>query len=554
MVIEKLIVRKILPSNSWTFMYAFTYSSDYFIYGHEELIRYFAKCETNDEISQFEDTVHKLKSLKYFNAKSEKCVSKLSKIEFGSNVNDIIEIGTCLVFKDLGQNFKAKVFVDNEKKEVVFELYNAGEFSGCLPYFTELPDAKEEERLKIKFEKFEKFKEESNQAKLVDIIFEQPKFFKRFISYGYKFTISDLHKYSDLIDWDEISENNEIDWDINLIETFIGNWNWENLCSNKKINWTTEKIEKFKSYISWEGISKNHFLNWNEILDRYQDNLDWDELSSNTSFPWTKENIIKFQSNIEWSSLCSNPNVEFDIEILNKFENKIDWNLIATNTGKWWTKKIIDKFKKSIRWRNLCVYGTFWTSELIDYFQNVIRINDGFKDLSENSHIPWTEELLDKYSSLLCWLSIAENAKLSWSSELMEKFKDKLRWNSLGENPSFPWTIELVEKHLTSLKRSNGTCSLWSNVGLPQQEQFWIEHKDLLFPIFKGSGLNHVIDASNNDGMPVSINLLYELRKNLDWNRHFSFMLKRTGRYNVFIPNISKSIFDLVLDTEHFEK
>ncbi len=603
MIGERLKIRKILPSNSHTFMYAFANKFDFFIYAHEEKIAYWGRHKIIDEMSAFEEIILKLTSLKYFNEKSEQCSKKLINITLNSNQIDIIEVGTCLIFKDLGKNYKAKVFVDYHNKDIIFELFDADEFDGILPYYTELPDNKEVDRVKIKTEKFKNLKKETNSSKIIDLIFEQPIYFKRLISYGYKFTMSDIYKYISLIDWKEISQNTEIDWNTNIIDafidewdweelcsnekiiwtidiiknyislidwkeisqnteidwntniidTFIDEWDWEELCSNEKIIWTINMIEKYKSKVSWKGLSKNHFLDWDEILDPYKIHFDWIELAENESFPWTKRNILELQTNIAWSSLCSNPNVAFDKEILIEFKDKIDWNCISKNTGKWWTKEIIHEFKDSLRWRDLCVFGTFWSYELIKSFQDYLIANNHFKDLSQNLSVPWTEKMLDEYSNFIDWSELAEKAKLSWSIELINRYNDKWTWRSLGENRYIPWTVELIEKNLSSFNRFNGTCSLWSNGGLPQEEQFWIKHKDLLFPKNKGTGWNRIIDASTNYCLPVSISLLYELRNNIDWNHYFIDTLKRTGKYKVIVSDVSEQILDLVKDTNHFQ-
>lgn len=540
-------ISRIIPANSWYYMYAYTNDGNYFIYSHRDRVSFFGTHESED-ISNFQDTVAKLSTFKYFNEKSENCIGNIAKVEFDKKIERTIKFGTCLVSDNLKINYKADVFVDNLNHEVFFELYSAEEFSNLLSSEIELPDNSEKIRLENKSKVFKKAKNRFN-PKLIDLLYEQPRFFQNIISFGFPFKHEELLKYSNILNWKEVSKNSKIHWTADTIQKFKDNIDRKEF--SKNIRFSRELIDLQLDEIDWGSFSENTKVDWDLIFPYYDDRLNWKNLSGNNSFPWTVENIFKYQSKVDWYSLCKNEAAEFDINILRHFQDKIDWNIIATNTGKWWTKQIIDEFKDRLRWRNLLVFGTFWTSELIEYFEDYIRKDYGFIELSHNSEVEWTEDLLYKYKDILGWGWLAENPGLPWSFELIEKYKEKWNWSHLG---TVIWDIGFADKHIKDFTRINGTSSLWTNKILIKNKEFCLRHKDILFPKRKGSGMMRVIDTSANEVLPVSIDFFFELKENLDWDGNLLKMLKDTGKYKKILADISLDVLDLVFETQHFTK
>jgi hypothetical protein len=546
-MLKEIKISRIVPARSWYYMYAYTDGGNYFIYSHRDRVSFFATNEAED-ISNFQDTVTKLTTFKYFNEKSENCVRNLAKVEFDKKIENTIKFGTCLVTDDIQTNYKADVYVDNYNHAVILKLYSADEFSKELTSDIELPDQKEKDRVKNKKEIFQNAKDNFN-PELINLIYEQPEFFQKIISFGFAFKIDELDKYSNILDWTEVSKNLNIHWTSDSIRQFKEMINWQEF--SKHIKFNRELIDSHLGEIDWEDFSHNKTTDWHLILPFYENKLNWKNLSGNSSFPWTKENILRYQSKIDWYSLCRNEAAEFDIDLLRQFHDKIDWNIIATNTGDWWTKEIIDEFKDRLRWRNLLVYGVFWTADLIEYFESYIKKDYGFSELSHNPEVAWTEELLDKYREELGWGWLAENPGLPWSMELIEKYKDEWNWSHLG---TVIWDVEFADKHVDEFTTMNGSSSLWTNKIVIKNEDFCIKHKDILFPKNKGGGLMRIMDASGNTSLPVSVSFFYKLKDNLDWNVNLLKMVKETGKYENLISEISFDILDLLLETEHFTK
>jgi len=539
-----LIINKIVPARIFYYMYVYTDSGNYFVYAHRDKVNFFATHNAED-LSCFQDSVIKLTSFKYFNENSEQCAEKLKEIDFDNANNKKTRFGTCLI-NDKDINYKAEVWVDTGKDVIIFIIQDAGEYKDILTSDIKLPDINEENRLIEKDKKIEEAKNDHNY-KVIELIKEQPKFFKRLISYGFPFKTNQLMEYSNHVNWKELSKNVNISWNIESIKEYKENIDWKKF--SKYHVWKMDEIEEFKNDIVWKSFSLNTKVDWIKIIEDYENNISWKHLSKNTSFPWTKTNIIKFQDKIDWFLLTGNQNVKFEFDILKEFEHKIDWDNIATNQGNWWTKEIIDEFKDKIRWRNLLVYGTFWNEELIDYFKDYIKLDYGFCNLSENPNVEWNMSILEKYFDELGWGLLGENPGLPWNFELIEKYKDHWNWSYLG---SIIWDIDYANEHINDFTRTNGTSALWTNKILIKDKDFCIKNKEILFPSGKGNGLMRGIDASANDELPVSIPFFYNLKDNLDWQSNLLPMLKRTGKYKNLIQDINVQILELFKETEHF--
>lgn len=103
------------------------------------------------------------------------------------------------------------------------------------------------------------------------------------LSEDYPFTAEMLEKYSDKLDWEEISHN-------------------------RKIHWTVPMLEKFKKKINWKQLSENaddDLLN-PSTLEAFKDLWDWDELSENSNLPITDELLEQYADRWNWSKLIDN--------------------------------------------------------------------------------------------------------------------------------------------------------------------------------------------------------------------------------------------------------
>lgn len=67
------------------------------------------------------------------------------------------------------------------------------------------------------------------------------------------------------INWNFLSSNTSIPFNLELIEKFQDKWNWRLLSQNESINWNNELIDKFHDKWRWDGywgFSNNNSLPW----------------------------------------------------------------------------------------------------------------------------------------------------------------------------------------------------------------------------------------------------------------------------------------------------
>ena len=62
-------------------------------------------------------------------------------------------------------------------------------------------------------------------------------------------------------------------------------------------------------------------------------------------------------------------------------------------------------------------------------------------------HYPLSDLLLERYSEILDWKELSQNTNLLWSVQLINNYKTKWDWEKLSSNSSLPWStlLELVK-------------------------------------------------------------------------------------------------------------
>ena len=56
----------------------------------------------------------------------------------------------------------------------------------------------------------------------------------------------------------------------------------------------------------------------------------------------------------------------------------------------------------------------------------------GLWSLSDNSGLPWSEALIERYEDRWGWVELSENSGLPWSVSMLEKFEHKIVWRYLN--------------------------------------------------------------------------------------------------------------------------
>jgi hypothetical protein len=331
-----------------------------------------------------------------------------------------------------------------------------------------------------------------------------------------------LEEYKQLINWRNLSLLKNVDWSVILIKKFHNEFdcNWEELSSNENLPFNNELIDSFYKNWKWDSLSSNpNFINKIDLLVIYANKLNWEIISKSISGELSDEDILKIEKYLDWDGLALYGKINWKISQLIKFENKLSKYFIPYNPNlPWreileidyckfhyhsgqkilWTKDFIRSFfiqEEKYRYTemaNLISIKEFewdegFVDEMVKEFENHYRWEDNFWEaFSSNPSIPWTVELINKYESKLIWYSeynswypynnrgLSGNPNLPWSEKFIEIYIDKWDWTGLSLNKGIPWSLELIEKYYDKWNWDE----LKLNTTLPWSKDFLIKYKE----------------------------------------------------------------------------
>lgn len=168
---------------------------------------------------------------------------------------------------------------------------------------------------------------------------------------------------------------------------------------------SNEFMQKIMNEEAWKKLSND--FNWSEtLLEKYQDKVDWYEISRNRNILWTIPMIQKFKNRINWDTFS-------------EYFDKIEGEMVTEN--------IIETFKDKWNWH----------------------------ELSQNSNVNLSFELLDKFADLWDW------------EEVIDRYGDQL---FEGKGIEF---YERYKDHIPASKVQNSR--LWYEIVSQQMHQLIAE-------------------------------------------------------------------------------
>ena len=105
--------------------------------------------------------------------------------------------------------------------------------------------------------------------------------------------------------WENISRNYPLTE--NMLMRHSSDLNWEEVSRNSSIHWDVGMLERFRSRIHWEVFSRNadDDILSEEVIEKFKDSWDWSELSGNSSLPLSYELIDKYIDRWDWNQLTN---------------------------------------------------------------------------------------------------------------------------------------------------------------------------------------------------------------------------------------------------------
>jgi hypothetical protein len=138
--------------------------------------------------------------------------------------------------------------------------------------------------------------------------------------YNVDWSIKLICRFEDKLNWEHLSCNENLPWNVELINTFLLKWNIEKFLMT--FLWNKEIIDKLPSICKWWYISYAENVELTpELMLKYQNELDWQKLSYNQNLKWSEELIDTFHDKWSWSYLYSNSSLPWSVEFLKKYDD-----------------------------------------------------------------------------------------------------------------------------------------------------------------------------------------------------------------------------------------
>ncbi|GAB4411276.1 MAG: hypothetical protein OHK0053_38030 [Microscillaceae bacterium] len=349
----------------------------------------------------------------------------------------------------------------------------------------------------------------------------------------FQFTRELGEKYARQLDWNRLGRNQGDFWTAEIIAAFAEHWFWPYLSQNPKIPFTEALIEQFAEQWDWEKLFYNPVSRpilcqraffekygsrygqrvkpfffedqapawqawlrltqpefggtaWESLsksekeaqvqayLSQYEPEINLNNFLHRPDFPWTPALVAQYEAKIEdWAALCQHPQFPLSEDFLQKYESKLNWLSLFRNPHLPWTPALLSTYAD--QWRHTHA-----------------------EELSKNARLD--ESCLLALADLLSWPHLSENTHLPWTPALVEKFADRWHWPALSDNPALPWSEDFIRQYETrwhwgSIQRTHYTPRIY---GLPGNKGIsW--SLELIHAFRDRIELQCLADSSNRD-------------------------------------------------------
>ena len=260
-------------------------------------------------------------------------------------------------------------------------------------------------------------------------------FSKAIISQYYPFERKELHKYANVLSWENVTVNEIISWDKAFGQEFYDKIVLRSLGYNESFPWDEEFIERYY----FELFDLNHETEGDE----------------NDKYLITDEAIEEiFGGEIKWEGLAmsGNPKLPFSKNFIEKYKSLWRWGILSRNSGIPFTIDLIDEFKD------------YWDYKAFEHNRTiaanpVLKFYTGVNNDMRLTTLPHECEYCDKDMYYVCDRNKINLNKLfgclnfKWDFYLLRLIKEKfdkeveLKDNMIyiEESITAPWSIELIE-------------------------------------------------------------------------------------------------------------
>ena len=199
--------------------------------------------------------------------------------------------------------------------------------------------------------------------------------------------------------------------DKNLIVLFKNNLKFKELC--------IDMLSMQYAFSSSQILSYKDVLNFSKSYLTYNKNINWD-----------LPTIQAVKDKLDWKGFYLINSIELDLSFFKTFEEYINFEFICFNRNIDWSNELLDKYTDKWKWKGLMFKA------IVAHPRNINKYTEKYDwdKFSSNSHITFTEELIDTYLEKWNWIKICQNPKLKLNKRLLEKYKDKICFTALSKN------------------------------------------------------------------------------------------------------------------------
>ncbi|NVN95503.1 MAG: hypothetical protein HXX18_09500 [Bacteroidetes bacterium] len=327
-----------------------------------------------------------------------------------------------------------------------------------------------------------------------DFLLRHPELAVNHICRYYPFSFEELKEYDNELLWWKIDLNHYIPWSYEIIDYFIDKFDFNGkneyygpgfFCLNYGLPWSIEFIKRYETLWDWNILMYNLKLRRNPEIYEYMQQT---YLKYTTPKDVKQANKIKSFGGSDYDLRENYPEIDnfiFTSESLwhgkpyttwEEVENDtpIDWDEISKNSFLPWSIEIIDKYKYSLNFRNLCWnHGVPWSTELIFKF---------FVRFQESAILGCDEDTTNKNQFLGI---LNHNPCFPWNMKNIRELEDYIPFDELSFNYYAEWSIDLLEYYEDKWDYPN----MVSNQGIipkafPELSQFEVM-KELWLEILK---------------------------------------------------------------------
>ena len=163
----------------------------------------------------------------------------------------------------------------------------------------------------------------------------------------------------------------------------------------------------------------------NDFMQKIATEEAWKELSGN--FQWSESLLEKYQDKVEWHKVSENMNILWTIPMIQKFKNRIDWELFSRYANR---------------------------ETLAESFIEVFKDKWNWSELSQNSSLEMTHDLLEKFADYWNWEEIIDRYSNNLFDErgidFYERYKDHIPAAKLQSSRLWNEIVSQQVKQLTA--------------------------------------------------------------------------------------------------------